>query len=118
MKLLGENSTRIEISRKSPSSDLVEFDFSCEWCSGKFEFFSSNQDFAKLEKLCASIASGSKKGGWISEEGDLELKLLVQSSGRVRVNVICCPSVKLAYPGKLEFEAELELASFVGYDSL
>ena len=112
MKLLGENATCIEISRKSPSSDLVEFGFSCDWCSGKFEFFSSNQDFAKLEKLCASIASGKKRGGWLSEEGDIELKFLVQSSGRVRANVICCPSVKLAYPGKLEFEVELELASF------
>ena len=112
MKLLGENSTRIEISRKSPSSDLVEIDFSCEWCSGKFEFFSSNQDFAKLEKLCASLVSGKKRGSWLSEEGDLELKFTVQSSGCVRASAICCPSVKLAYPGKLEFEAELELASF------
>jgi hypothetical protein len=112
MKLLGENSTRIEITRKSPSSDLVEFDFSCEWCSGKFEFFSDNQDFMNLEKLCASIASGKKKGGWLSEEGDLELKFTMQSTGRVRVKAICCPSVRQEYPGKLEFEAELELASF------
>lgn len=112
MKLLGENSTCIEMLRKSQSGDLVEFYFSCEWCSGKFEFFSDTQDFAKLEKLCASIAAGKKKGGWLSEEGDLELKFSVQSSGRVRVKAICCPSVKLDYPGKLEFEAELDLASF------
>lgn len=112
MDLLGENSARIAIARKSPSSDLVEFNFSCEWCSGSFEFYSSNQDFAKLEKLCASIASGKKRGGWLSEEGDLELKFNVQSSGRVLVNAICCPSVKLAHLGKLEFETELELASF------
>lgn len=112
MKFLGENSACIQISRKSPSSDLVEFDFSCEWCSGKFEFYSSIQDLKNLKKLCASMVSGKKKGSWLSEEGNLELRFATQSSGRVRTSVICCPSVKLAYPGKLEFEVELELPSF------
>jgi len=112
MKLTGENSARIEVSKKSSSSDLIEFEFSCEWCTGKFEFFSTSQDFVKLKKSCALIASGKKRAFWLSEEGDIELKFSIQSSGQVRTSVVCYPSVKLAYPGKLEFEVELELSSF------
>ncbi|GAB2185096.1 hypothetical protein [Roseibium sp. LAB1] len=112
MKLFGENSARVEFSRKLPSSDLIDFKFSCEWCSGEFQLFSSDQDFEGLERLCNSIAKGKKKGSWISEEGDLELRFSVQSLGRVRASVICCPSVNLTHPGRLEFEMELELSSF------
>lgn len=112
MKLIGENAAQIMFTRKSSSSDLIEIIFSCEWCAGQFEFYSSAQDFEKLRKLCGAIAAGRKSGSWLSEEGDLELKFTVQSLGQVRASAVCCPSAKLTYPGKLEFEVELELSSF------
>lgn len=112
MKLLGENSNQVVISRKFLGNDLFEINFSCDWCSGQFEFFSSAENIQNLHKLLCAIARGKKIGDWLSDEGDIELIFSVQPLGLVRTSVVCCPSVNLAYSGKLEFELELELSSF------
>ncbi len=112
MKILGDNSAKLEILRKSPTSELFVFNFSCSWCTGSFELYSEAENYKKLQTACRKIAEGKRVSTWLSEKGDLELKFSRSLLGKIRTIVICNPSVTPDFPGKLEFEVELDLASF------
>ena len=111
MQIIGDNAGMIEFLRKNSESDIIIFNFSSEWGSGKAELFSDRKNFKKFGLEVQKIATGKKKMSWLSEEGDLELKMNVGSTGKIVVSIVCCPSMNLQYPGRIEFEFETSLSA-------
>lgn len=112
MKLTGDSAASLELLRRSSTSDLIDFRFSCSWCAGGYELYSEPENYQKLELACHKILNGKQKTAWLSEKGDLELIFTKTSLGKIRARVICNPSVMLDSPGALDFEVDLDLASF------
>lgn len=111
MKIIGDHSSMIELRRKSSDSDLLMFDFSCAWCSGTVEIFSDKKNFEQLLYELKKVVGGKKTLSWLSEEGNLELKMKVLSTGSIEISVHCFTLENTKHSGKVEFDFVSNLGS-------
>ena len=104
MKFSNNDAHFIEFVRTMQQGELVAVKFRCEWCSGSFSFFSSPENYASLLLLVNKVRGGStKKGSWLSEEGDIEITLTKATSGHIRIDSKCFPTVNLENAGSISF---------------
>ncbi len=81
------------------------FEFDISWASGQFEVLTSEERINRFAHEVSKLVNGDPtKFEFLSDEGNLEIKVTPSASGRVEIAVLGIPN--MAKDERIEFEFE------------